>query len=253
MSHPKPKGLDDRYARQFADASVVESYQHRRPYPDEVIQILLGLLGNEPRRVLDIACGRGEIARRMVPHVDHVDAVDRSAGMIEAGKKLAEGNNPKLRWICAAVEEAPLAGPYGLMVAASSLHWMDWHVVLPRLGGVLSDGGVLAIFNDDALPVPWGDELGRLIPLYSTNQDFEPYDLVQELVTRELFEVRGSQTTSPISFRQRIDDYVDSIHSQNGFSRERMSAGAAAEFDDKVRAIVSPHAREGFLELHPVT
>src|SRR3954469_22850584 len=171
---PKPKGLSTDYARQFQDRSIVEAYEHRPPYPGEVFEILDGLIGTGPRRVLDIGCGRGEVARGMVGRVDRVDAVDFSEAMIERGKLLAGGDDPKLHWICARVEDAELSPPYGLVVAGSSLHWMDWEVVLPKSAGVLAEGGVLATFDDATLPVSWGTKIGALIPKYSTNREFRP-------------------------------------------------------------------------------
>lgn len=42
----------------------------------------------------------------------------------------------------------PLGPPYGLVTAGSSLHWMDWEVVLPRIGRLLSPEGCLAIVNE---------------------------------------------------------------------------------------------------------
>ena len=51
----------------------------------------------------------------------------------------------------------------------------------------------------------------------------------------------------PEPFTQSVDDYVTSLHSQNGFSRERMPAADASAFDAAVRAAVTPFARGGVL------
>ncbi len=131
MSPRKPKGLDERYARQFCDGSVVVAYAHRPPYPDEVFDILAGPIRDEPRRVLDIGCGRGACARRLIERADGIDAVDVSVGMIDAGKRLPGGDDPRLHWICDRAEDVSLDPPYALATAASSLHWMDWDVETP--------------------------------------------------------------------------------------------------------------------------
>ena len=52
---------------------------------------------------------------------------------------------------------APLDPPYGLVTAGSSLDWMDWYVVLPRVGAALGDGCYLALFDQQADPLPWDD------------------------------------------------------------------------------------------------
>jgi hypothetical protein len=83
--------------------------------------------------------------------------------------------------------------------------------------------------------------------LYSTNRDFQPYDLLEELARRQLFHPEGRVATTPVLFRQSVDNYIESWHSRNGFSRERMSASSALEFDTQVREIVMPYAQAGRL------
>ena len=245
----KPKGLGPEYAAQFDDASVVAAYQHRPPHPDETIRILAGLIAKDCRRVLDVGCGTGFVARPMSLLVERVDALDCSARMIERGQSLPNGTRKNLTWIHDPAETASLNPPYGLIVAGDSLHWMDWTIVLPRLRDVLAPGGYLALamVNDETMP--WSAGLNRLIPQYSTNQDFEPYDLVEELQRRDLFHVVGRRRTASVPFIQSIDAYIESIHARNGFSRERMDPAAAAEFDARARQLIAPHAKGAQVEL----
>ncbi len=141
----KPEHLAPRYGKQFQDRSIVEAYHHRPPYPDEVFDILAGLVKGEPRRVLDIGCGTGYIARNLIERVEEIDAVDFSQNMIEMGKTLPNGDNPHLHWLFGPVEVVELNPPYALVTAGESLHWMDWNIVLPRFHKVLKPGGYLAI------------------------------------------------------------------------------------------------------------
>jgi hypothetical protein len=62
----------------------------------------------------------------------------------------------------------------------------------------------------------------------------------------------GCTTTTPVLFSQTVEDYVESWHSRNGFSRERMSMSRASEFDTQVRESVRPYAQGGGLryEVH---
>ena len=48
---------------------------------------------------------------------------------------------------------------------------------------------------------------------------------------------------------QPLDAFIDSIHSRNGFSRARMSEGAAEAFDAEVEALIRPHAPDGVVRL----
>jgi len=245
----KPKHLGPEYAAQFADDSVAGAYHHRIPYPPDVFAILAGLLGDGPRAVLDVGCGTGEIARPLLPLVDRVDAVDPSAAMIARGRALPGGDNPRLRWIVGRAEDAPLDPPYGLITAGSSIHWLDWDVALPRFRSLLASQGYLALLYPEARPVPWAAELQHIIDRYSTNRDYAPYDIVAELTARGLFHVRGTQVTAPIAFTQPLAAYIESFHAMNGFSRERMTPQAAADFDAAVRALVGPFCPTGQVRL----
>ena len=249
MTVPKPDHLGPDYAAQFQDRGVVAAYRHRPPYPAAVFDILLDLLPPAPRTVLDAGCGTGDLARRLVERVERVDAVDWSAGMIEMGRGLPGGNHLRLTWIHARIEEAPLRPPYGLITAGESLHWFDWAAVLPRFRAALAPAGCLAIIERLEQPAPWTAGLSAIIPRYSTNRAFRPYDLVAELAARGLFHKQGEQRTAPIRVTQSLEDYVESIHSRNGFSRDRMPPAAAAAFDAEVARLLRPWTQAGRVEL----
>ncbi len=246
---PKPAHLGPAYAAQFQDRSVVAAYHHRPPYPAAVFDILADLVVDDPRVVLDVGCGTGEIARQLAARVERVDAVDQSPGMMARGRLLPGGDLPTLRWIHASAEDAPLRPPYALVTAGASLHWMEWDVVLPRFRDALAPRAALAIVDQQTLPTPWDADLARLIPRFSTNRDYRPYDLVAELMARRLFRRDGEERTASVPFTQAVDAYVESFHARNGFSRDRMGPQQAAAFDDALRALVSPHADAGKIEL----
>ncbi|HET7095533.1 MAG TPA: methyltransferase domain-containing protein [Thermomicrobiales bacterium] len=248
---PKPDHLGPEFASQFRDPSVVAAYRHRPPYPDEVFDILADLLV-APGTALDVGAGTGEIARRLVGRAATVDAVDPSAGMIAKGRGLPGGDRPSLRWIVGTAEAAPLRPPYGLIVAAASLHWMDWEIALPRFRDLLAPGGVLAIVELRATPNPWDDALQRVIDRFSTNRRYRPYDLIVELSERGLFQELGRRAAAPVDFSQPVAAYVESFHARNGFSRDRMAPQAAAAFDTAVERLVVPHADAGSISLRIV-
>ncbi len=188
------------------------------------------------------------LARRLAGEawVDRVDAVDPSPGMIARGRELPGGTLPRLTWIVGTAEEAPLRPPYTLVTAGSSLHWFDWDIALPRLDRMLTPDGWLAIVGQTELRTPWSAGLGSIITRFSTNRDYAPYNLVEELVARGIFSPAGQQQTAAVPFEQSIDDYVESFHSRNGLSRDRMGPERAAAFDAKVRALLAgwcPSAR----------
>lgn len=245
----KPRYLGPEFGAQFKDESIVEAYRYRPPYPTEIFDILADLISSEEKTVLDIGCGDGNLARHLICRVDKIDAVDFSRAMIEQGMTLPGGDHPNLNWIHSPVEEAPLTRPYGLITAGQSLHWMDWDVVFPRFQTHLIPGGYLAIVFNDASTTVWDDDIGDLIRKYSTNKDYRPYDIVTELRSRDLFEVTGERQTTPTPYVQTVDAYVESWHSRNGLSRERLNPREAEAFDRQVHALVSSTVRQDVFEM----
>lgn len=249
----KPGHLRSEFAAQFSDASVAVHYHLRPPYPEEVFTILTNLIVDSPREVLDVGTGTGEIARRLIDVVDRVDAVDPSVAMIEMGREMPGGRSAKISWITGFAEDAPLATTYALITAGASLHWMNWDIVLPRFRDVLTKRGVLAIVDNEVVEVPWQQQLSEIISRYSTNREYRPFNLVEELEQRNLFRVVGRVRTAPLPYVQQATEFVASFHARNGFSLDRMTPEAASEFDQAALRIVSSYASNaGQLELQIV-
>ena len=53
----RPPSLGPEFSTRFRDRSVVDAYHLRPSYPEEVFDILLDLITDEPRAVLDVGCG----------------------------------------------------------------------------------------------------------------------------------------------------------------------------------------------------
>jgi SAM-dependent methyltransferase len=241
----RPPNASADFGSAFQERSVVDAYHHRPGFPPQTFELLRSLIVDAPRHALDLGCGTGFIARAMVEDVDAVDALDVSAPMIETGRRMPNGDHPRLRWILGRAEDAPLEGPYALATAADSLHWMDWDRVLPRLAGLLTPRGSLAIATVATLPAPWDDSMGPILRRYSVYGDrYRPLDVADEIARRGLFEKRGEAHTTPVPFRQSVADYVESFHARAGFPRERMAPGAAEAFDDAVRVLVRAYFDE---------
>ncbi len=236
-SMPRPEHLGVEHAARFRDQSVVDAYHFRPPYPEETFDLLVSLITDEPRTVLDVGSGSGDIARRLVDRVERVDAADFSLPMIEKGKTLPNGTHPRLRWIYGPMEEAPLDPPYALITAGQSMHWMDWDIVLPRFRAALTPHGYVALVGIEGT-LPWDDEIPPIIKRYSTNPRYQPVDLIAEWKARKLFEKEGEKVTAPVYFAQPLDAYIASFHGRSSLSREHMGSEAAAAFDDEVREVV---------------
>lgn len=119
---------------------------------------------------------------------------------------------------------------------------------MPRLRAALAPSASLAIVERGEAS-PWWADLLQLIQRYSTNREFQPYDVVVELKQRGLFALAGTVRTEPEPFSQSVGAYIESIHSRNGFSRDRMRPDDAAAFDAAVAALLAPYAPGGQVTL----
>jgi len=249
----KPAHLGPAYGAQFHDESVARAYAARPPYPRELFEWLSELQRPRGGRILELGCGTGDLTLGLSARAERVDAVEPSAAMLAVARRRAGADEPRIRWIEATAEEAAFDGPYALAVAAESLHWMEWEVVLPKVAAALTPGAVLAIVEREHVgPLPWDAELSRLISAYSTNREFRPYDLVNELTTRGLFRQAGRRTTTPVAFAQSIADHIECMHSRNGFSRDRMAADAAAAFDAAYRRLLERYCADDVVRFSTV-
>ena len=114
---PKPGHLGAQYGAQWQDRAMAVAYQHRQPYPPLIFKILKREA--QPGPVLEIGAGTGDATLELAWQFDRVDAVEPSAEMLRIAARRTGRN---IRWIHASFEEADLEGPYGLAVAAESIH-----------------------------------------------------------------------------------------------------------------------------------
>jgi SAM-dependent methyltransferase len=234
----KPRHLAHEYADQFGDEEVAAAYRHRPPYPPESFIIVESLLGSRPRAVLELGAGTGDFTIGLAPLADHLIVVEPSRPMLERGiRRTADMHH--LQWLGIAAEEYGFDRRYSAVVAAEAFHWLEWDRVVPRIAMSLAPSGHLILIERAlAAPPPWDAELRKLIRIYSTNQDYVPYDIVTELEARKLITVGGRAQTDAVVHLHTIDDYVESFHSRNGFSRARLPAARAHDFDDALKTLV---------------
>ncbi len=251
----QPKQFRYAYSSIFQDESVVRAYQYRPRYPAEIFDLLADLLPANctPRVVLDAGCGTGFVARPLAPLVERVNAVDFSAAAIREGRRLLGGDHPHLRWIEGPIESVAVSPPYCLITAGASIHWFDWDLVFPRFARLLAPDGLFVAVGIRHERQNWMHaELGPVLARYSMNQDFAPYsaaEILAQLEERGLFRQMGSAQTDAVEWQQPINEWVESIHARNGFSRDRMNPRRAAEADALFTEIATRHAdnADGFI------
>jgi SAM-dependent methyltransferase len=235
VTEAKPAHLSGEYGAWFKDPLLAAAYPARPPYPDGVILLLRKLIRDTSGAVLDVGCGTGELARRLAPTVERVDAVDFSEAMLVLARQLPGGVARNIRWTLGAVEDVTLNGPYALVTAGECLHWMDLDLVMSRFAQVLTSNGSLAIIdrNWDTDASVWQ----RILPIierHSPVRNYQPFNLIEHLAGRTLFEINGQQRFGPEPWRPTVEEYLECRHSQRGLSRTHMGPSVAASFDAEV-------------------
>jgi hypothetical protein len=134
-----------------------------------------------------------------------------------------------------------------------SLHWIEWEVIFPLFHRMLTPGGYLAIVARGTEPNPWDDDLRALIEHSSTNREYVPYDLTEELEQRHLFQPYGVLHTRLVPYMQLGKEYLQSLPLPYGLSRDRMGEEAANAFNEEVRKVISPFLQDRLLHLSVVS
>lgn len=135
---------------------TAEYYNTYRPgVPDELVRLAVEATDDkEPKQLLDLGTGTGQVLETFLPYFDSVVAVEPDAAMIRFARARLEpkAQDKKIIFIQATAEDAldSIEDEADLVTIAHAFHWMDQLTVLEKLDRVVSPMGVLAIFGDSA-------------------------------------------------------------------------------------------------------
>jgi SAM-dependent methyltransferase len=127
---------------------TAEHYErYRRPYPTALMDDLRARVAVGPAdRVVDLACGTGQIAFGLADAVGEVVAVDQEPELIARARRKADGLGvTNIHWITARAEAVELDGTFGLVAIGNAFHRLDRDVVARRLVPHLAPGGGMAL------------------------------------------------------------------------------------------------------------
>ena len=159
-------------------AGSAEYYEHGRlPYPDELADRLASALNLDGSgRPIDVGCGPGIIAFRLVHLFEEVVGVDADRHMLEpAAQRAAEREITDTRWVaCTPRTSRVTLVPFGSPPSGS--HFTGWiDHVLPSMFWLLEPGGAFVLVNHwslageaapDSYPLPPDDGVQELIRSY---------------------------------------------------------------------------------------
>jgi len=123
-------------------------YDEARPsYPSLVIDDIIKISGiPENGLVLDVGCGPGRAAILFGERGYRVVGVDISAEMVELARQKSS-ELPKVSYVVGEFEQADLPeDQFDLIVAGSSLHWIEPDQGYKKIADLLNDSGTLSAF-----------------------------------------------------------------------------------------------------------
>ncbi len=245
MTIKRPPQFTRAHATRWQDVDAARAYKHRPNYPAETFNFLVSLITDEPRAVLDLGCGTGNIARLLAPRVQRIDAIDIAQEMLDEARTLPGGGGANIRWTCSPAETAPLTPPYALITGGESLHWMHWETLMPRLAAARTPNAMLAVVKvEEPTPPPWHADLLKVIQRHSTAQNHVPFDMIPAWENAGLFAKHGDILIAPAPTEQPLADYIAGFHAMSTLTRAHIDHAA---FDAEARAAIAPHCPDGIV------
>ena len=118
-------------------------------------------------RLLDLACGTGQIAFPLAADFAEVMAADQEAGAVAFGRRKAERLGiDNIAWFVGGAETVVLDGKFELIGIGNAFHRLDREVVARRLTAQLQPGGCVALLWADTPwrgDAPWQQTLAQLL------------------------------------------------------------------------------------------
>jgi SAM-dependent methyltransferase len=122
--------------------SVAELYERSRPgYPDELFADLAGIAGLDRADVLEIGPGTGQATRGLRARGWRVTALEPGADLARVARRVLDDVTVEVTTF----EDWAGEGPFDLVFAATSWHWVDPAVGYAKAARLLRPGGSLAV------------------------------------------------------------------------------------------------------------
>ena len=103
-----------------------------------------GDLAGHHSRVLDLGCGEGRDSVFLAAQGHAVIGIDMSLDGLRKAERLAEDRGVHVAWVCVALPDLPLRGPFDLVYSSGSIHYVarsDRGAMFKHLQGLTRPGG----------------------------------------------------------------------------------------------------------------
>jgi SAM-dependent methyltransferase len=254
--------VDDevRFAADLYRGTAAYYDQYRLAYPEVMIEDLARAARVSGRgRLLDLACGTGQLAFPLRQWFADVWAVDQEPDMVDMVRvKAAAAGARNVRPIVASAETLHAApGHFELAVIGNAFHRLDRDVTARRIHGWLQPGGQVAVCWSSS---PWIGEARWQLALAATLDDWKAalgagdripagWDLARlrrpdsRVLSDAGFELAGARQF-PIEHRWTLPELAGFIRSTS-FLPAAVLGDQAGAFDADLAARVGPHGEAG--------
>ena len=145
--------MASREARRATFDLVAEQYDRYRPgYSEQLVDDIVSLAALPPSaRVLEIGSGTGKATLPFARRGFSITCVERGPNLARvAERNLAAFSNVRVA-VTSFEEWTGSDGEFDLVFAAQSFHFLESSTALPRIAGLLRDGGAVAVFWNHAV------------------------------------------------------------------------------------------------------
>jgi SAM-dependent methyltransferase len=234
----------------------------RPPYPSVLLDDLRARVPiDATSRVVDLACGTGQIAFALAEHVDKIWAVDQEPEFIEFGKRKAQRLDiTNINWVAATAEDVPLEGAFELVAIGNAFHRLDRDAVARRLVPYLAERGCVALLWGGAQSIgdrPWQRVLHERLERWQDtlgSRDRVPVGWevgADPASNKQVLERAGLVNEGRFEFsvveRWTIDSLIGNVYSTSFLSRV-VVGNHAKEFESDLRSQLLGCEPEGVFE-----
>jgi ubiquinone/menaquinone biosynthesis C-methylase UbiE len=230
-------GVDELEFRKDLYRGTARYYDRFRvPYPSALVDDLLGRAEVDGEgRLLDLACGTGQISFAMHRSFEEVWAVDQEPDMIGVGREKAEeGGVRNIRfWTSSAEDLVAPEESFDLVAIGNAFQRLRREVVARSARRWLRPGGCLALLSSEAPwhgEAPWQRAMSATFDRWMTKvnaHDRVPAGWEQvraERPDREVLEAAGFEVVGssqfPVAYEWTLEALVGLVYSTSFLSRE---------------------------------
>ena len=224
----------------------------RRPYPYALIADLrLRVAISGSGRLLDLACGTGQVAIPLAASFAETVALDAEPETVAfAAEKAVRLGMAGVKWVVGTAEEAVVDGPFELITVGTAFHRLDRQAVARRMRQLVADSGAVALLWS---PVPsdgdepWQRELRQVVADWLDRTSGAPRippgweESIAASTHREVLEQAGFAYEGSFAFARddiwTVESLIGFMYSTSILSRPALGSAVTAFEADMTRRL----------------